>query len=89
MSDTASRISDLDSNFHELSDQLKLVFREFHQESRRSAKEHMSTQSTLASILDLLKSKDLHGSSSTPTDTANHPQSVDPGGASVSTGTGT
>jgi hypothetical protein len=46
LSDTASRIADLESNFHELLDQLKQAFRKFRQESRRSAEEQLSTQSS-------------------------------------------
>jgi hypothetical protein len=85
LSDAASRISDLESNFLELSDRMKRALKEFRQETRRNSKEQLHTQTTLTSTLEMLQQHSLHGGVPTLTDQANHPKSISPGGDLSST----
>jgi len=87
-SDVESKVADLESNLSSLSEQFRHAFKEFKQESRRSSKECQTTQSTLQSILDTLNIRPSTGSSTTPSDPANHPQTASPGGSSRAAGQG-
>jgi len=80
LSDTASRIAEIELNTSLLSDQFTRAFQEFHNESIKTSHEQRSTQSALNSFLELLqKNSTSAGSSTTPLGRVNLPQVDDPG----------
>jgi len=88
LSDTASRISTMESNISLLSDQFKRVVHEFREESKKTSQEQASTQQMLNSILHLLQGNPIAGGFTPPSNQANHLQMADPGDLSEAAGQG-
>jgi hypothetical protein len=79
LSNTASRIADIESNISLLSDQFTRAFQELCNEYLKTSREQRSTQSALNSILELLQNNSTSaGSSTTPFGWVNLPQVDDP-----------
>jgi hypothetical protein len=88
LSDTASRISTMESNISFSSDHFKRVVHEFHEESKKTSLEQTSTQQMLNSILTLLQGNPIAGGSTTLFDQANPLQTANPGDLSRAAGPG-